>query len=79
MTDQEPFFIDQHNEQMDKTQREAWIEDQTAKAAEQGANWSRLSWLPPKGTPEIFLFEAWKVRPENEGKPRFHLSKQPYY
>lgn len=75
----EPFFITQCNEPMTPDQRRTWIEGQAKESKQQGSTFARVTVWPPNSEPEIILFEAWKERPEDQGEPRFHLSKPPYY
>lgn len=68
---QEPDFISQTAEPMSSQERKEWAELQGREAIAKGATWHRWSQHP--NDKNLLLYEGWKVRPEDEGEPRFQL------
>lgn len=68
---EEPDFISQTAEPMTPEQRMEWFRWRAADAEEKGATWHRFSSCPEM--PEVILHEGWKVRPQDQGEPRFQM------
>lgn len=68
----EPDYLAQTAEPMDHQQRWAWCEDHARRAEEAGCTWRRYTIHQERS--ELLLMEGWKVRPENEGEPRFQFA-----
>lgn len=66
----EPDFLSQTGGEAGRV----WLYEQARAAAEQGATYHRFS-IDDKDHPRIWLYEGWKVRPANEGEPRFMLQR----
>jgi hypothetical protein len=69
----EPDFLSQNAERLDRDATLAWFRDRFYEAKERGAAWARQSVHPEKGW---LLFEAWKARPEDEGEQRWQVTGQ---
>lgn len=68
----DPFYVAQTEECKTREDRDAWLHTIMDDARAKGGAWSRVT-LGCEGHPDLLLFESWKVRPENEGQPRFSL------
>jgi hypothetical protein len=49
-----------------------WWRHHAQEAELKGATWHRFSYHPQN--PNLILYEGWKVRPDDQGEPRFQLS-----
>ena len=68
----EPDFISQTAEPMTPEQRQEWFRWRVTEAENEGATFHRYSHHP--GNPDILLHEGWKVRPDDQGEPRFQFT-----
>jgi hypothetical protein len=64
----EPDFIAQTTEP-DAAKKTAWIREQAAQARAAGCTWQRVT--SAEGDLATVIVEGWKVRPADEGRPRF--------
>jgi len=48
-----------------------WIQSVRNEAFAAGVAWIRITHTPDDIEPKMVLFEGWKVRPKDEGPPRF--------
>lgn len=71
----EPDIISQTAEPKTLDERRAWFDAQVAAGKKAGVVLARVSYHPDK--PEILLYEGWKVRPDDQGEPRFSLVEMP--
>lgn len=65
----EPFYIRETMEPMTPEQQRQWFADAAAEAKVEGGTWPRYT-VHPRDARRL-LIEVWKVRPHNEGAPRF--------
>lgn len=70
----EPFYVAQTEECKTREERDAWLHAIVDDARSKGGSWSRVT-LGCEGHPDLLLFESWKVRPEDQGQPRFTLTE----
>lgn len=68
----EPDFLSQTAEPMTSERRREWYRARAREAESQGAVWHRFSYHPEQT--DILLYEGWKVRPDDEGEPRFQFA-----
>jgi len=68
---QEPDFVSQCAEPMTPEQRMEWFRWRAAAAEEKGATFHRYSICPEM--PDVILHEGWKVRPDDQGEPKFDM------
>jgi hypothetical protein len=66
----EPNFLRQARIDTQQTKME-WLGNAVAAAREAGMTWARVSQYPDDD--KLFLYEAWKERPDDEGPPRFQF------
>jgi hypothetical protein len=66
--DDGPDFKSQLNAAMSDDERREWFRKRSEEAAGNGATWHRFT-VTKDGL--ITLYEGWKVRPADEGEPRF--------
>lgn len=64
----EPDFIIQ-TEMKDDEEKCAWFRQKALETTPRGATWHRASYHPDNF--DVILYEGWKVRPDDEGAPRF--------
>lgn len=68
----EPDFLSQCADPFaDDDARHKWFHERAAEAKAKGATWCRYTIHPERGWT---LFEGWKVRPENDGEPRWQIA-----
>lgn len=70
----EPDFIAQNGEIVTPEQYHAWIE-RNAKLTRR-RKWAHARVTRHDLIPNLYLFEAWKVKPDDEGAPRFALASE---
>jgi hypothetical protein len=70
----EPDFLSQTAEPMTPAERSMWFQARAREARASGAAHMRATVHPDDEN--LLLFEAWKVRPDDEGEPRFQFSPQ---
>lgn len=67
---EEPEFISQTDEPMTLEEQQIWFRAKADEANARGATFHRFSrW--DKVPPAILLHEGWRVRPQDQGEPRF--------
>lgn len=64
----EPEFVSQTGETSTPAQRLAWCESRAAEAGARGLRHARYSYDQEHN---LLLAEFWKVRPDDEGEPRY--------
>ncbi len=64
-----PHVIRQTPQPMTDDHAKAWFDEQVKEARALGVTFPRFAHHPDR--PGIYLFEGWKVRPEDQGEPRF--------
>lgn len=69
---EEPEFISQTAEPMNFGERREWFSKQAHDATKNGATFHRFAMHPE--IPHLTLYEGWKMRPEDQGEPRFQLT-----
>jgi hypothetical protein len=67
----EPDYVAQTAEITTAEELRAWQEARMSDAKAIGCTWPRWSYDGDR----LYLFEAWKVRPSDEGAPRFAYAK----
>jgi hypothetical protein len=67
----EPDFVFQTAEPMTQEQRMEWLRLHSGEANDEGATFHRASVHPE--IEHLTLLESWKVRPEDQGEPRWGL------
>ena len=67
----EPDFIAQTGEPMTVEEKREWIRRGCRNAEAKGATFHRASVHPEHA--DLLLLESWKVRPEDQGEPRFQF------
>jgi hypothetical protein len=67
----EPDFISQCGEPLTESARLEWFMSRAREAEDAGAVLARYSVHPD--IPDLILFEAWKVRPADQGEIRWQL------
>lgn len=72
----DPEWLSQCGEPLTREQRSAWFRARTLEAKSAGATHARYSLH--ETIPDLILFEAWRIRPKDEGEPRWMLvAKEP--
>jgi hypothetical protein len=71
-----PDFSAQTAEPMTPDERRRWFNSVAAEFREKGATHAQAS-CNPDHDPPIYLVEGWKVRPEVQPAPQFHMKGQP--
>jgi hypothetical protein len=66
----EPDFVSQTAEPLTPEQGGNWCRQRAREAERKGAAHHRFTFHPDR---RILLYEGWKVRPDDEGEPRFQL------
>lgn len=67
----EPDFVSKTDEPMTPDERMAWLRKRVDEANANGAVFHRASVHPDMSN--LTLHEAWKVRPDDQGEPRWGL------
>jgi hypothetical protein len=68
----EPDFVAQNGDALTREEHDAWVKRCVETATAEGCTHAR--WTKHDQIPHLFLVEAWKVRPDDEGEPRFALT-----
>lgn len=69
-----PDFIAQCGDPMTDEQRREWVKRTAEEFRNKGSMFSRITLHAE--IPDLILFEGWRERPEDQGKPRFQLTPQ---
>lgn len=68
----EPDYLAQTAEPMTPDERREWFRSRAREAGAQGCVHGRMS-VDDAENPTMALVEAWKVRPSDEGEPRWQM------
>lgn len=69
-----PDYLAQTGECRTAVERDAWIKARVDEAKAEGCRHGRMSYDEEHN---LYLVEAWKERPDDEGEPRFQFAAPP--
>ena len=72
MTVTEPDHVVQNSMVYSLETGQAWMRSEWEQAELIGMHWVRVTVNPNMST--MWLLEAWKIKPEDEGQPRFRMN-----
>ena len=67
-----PDFSAQTGDSMTAQGRREWSKARVEAMKKMGATWFRFS-VDDEDNPKVSLVEGWRIRPEGEPKPEFHI------